>query len=313
MVSQPSVQNGWNSHAMSAHNHNQHCPGHGANQRTLIPAIGIIFIFALIEAGTGWWAHSLALLSDAGHMASDAVALSIAAFAAWVAAHPPSTKHTYGLGRAEIVSAWFSSFTMILLSIWIIIEALERLESPLAVKSTPMILIGALGIIVNIAVAFFLMRGQRTLNIRGALLHVFGDLLGSVAALAAGCVIAATHWKPIDPILSIFISCLILIASIRLLKESILVLMEGTPSHIDIDQVKQALSTIDGIHAIHDLHIWTLSSGVLILSAHININTLSEWPVVLSKLRAKIKKNYGISHVTLQPEPTIINCQPCNH
>lgn len=299
---------------MSAHNHNHsHCPGHGANHQVLIPAIVIIFIFALIEAGTGWWAHSLALLSDAGHMASDAIALSIAAFAAWVATHPPSTKHTYGLGRAEIVSAWFSSFMMILLSIWIIVEALERLESPLAIKSTPMILIGALGMIVNIAVALLLMRGQRTLNMRGALLHVFGDLLGSVAALVAGCVIAATHWKPIDPILSIFISCLILVASIRLLKESILVLMEGTPPHIDIDQVKLTLSTIDDVHAIHDLHIWTLSSGVLILSAHININTLSEWPVVLSALRARIKENYGISHVTLQPEPTTINCQPCNH
>lgn len=297
---------------MPDHKHNHHCPGHGANQGALILAVSIITAFAIVEAITGWWAHSLALLSDAGHMITDAAALSVAAFAAWISTRPPSAKHTYGLGRAEVVSAWFSSLTMLLISFWIIFEAVERLESPLAVKSTPMILVGGLGILVNIMVALLLLRGQHTINMRGALLHVIGDLLGSVAALIAGVVIAFTHWKPIDPILSIFISCLILISSIRLLRETILILMEGTPPHIDISDVKNTLSRTSGVNAIHDLHIWTLSSGVLILTAHVNIHTLSDWPDTLQRLREKIEKNYDIRHITLQPEPLLTDCQPCN-
>lgn len=293
---------------MSDHNHD-HCPGRSANSRLLLIAVAIITLFSFVEAVTGWWAHSLALLSDAGHMIADAAALSVAAFAAWISTRPPSTKHTYGLGRAEVVSAWLSSLTMLLISIWIIIEALERLETPLAVKSTPMIVVGGLGIVVNIAVALLLLRGQRTINIRGALLHVIGDLLGSIAALVAGVVITLTHWKPIDPILSIFISALILISSVRLLRETILILMEGTPPHIDLNSVEKTLSETPGVNAIHDLHIWTLSSGVLILTAHVNIHRLSDWPDTLQRLRATLVADYDIQHITLQPEPLLMDCQ----
>lgn len=302
---------------MGNHSHNHShghsgCPGHSAPYRTMLFAIVIIVLFAIVEAVVGHWSRSLALLGDAGHMGSDALALGLAAFAAWVATKPPSRKHSYGLGRAEVVAAWVSSLLMLILSIVIIVEAVSRLHDHLVVKSLPLMIVAGLGIFINVAVAWILARGQRTLNVRAALLHVIGDLLGSVAALIAGAVIHYTGWYPIDPILSIFISILIMISSLRLLRESLQVLMEGVPPYIRIDEVSQTLSAIDGVNAIHDLHIWTLSSGVVVLSAHVDITEFSRWPTLLEELRNVIKHTYQIDHITLQPEPDVIDCQPCN-
>lgn len=297
------------------HNHSHGhsgCPGHNAPYRVLLLSIVIIVLFAVVEAVVGWWSQSLALMGDAGHMGSDAIALAIAAFAAWIATKPPSEKHSYGLGRAEVVAAWISSLLMLVLSIAIIVEAVSRLHEHVVVKSLPLMIVAALGLFINLAVAWLLTRSQRTLNIRAALLHVIGDLLGSVAALVAGAVIHYTGWYPIDPILSIFISILIMISSIRLLRESLRVLMEGVPPHIQIDEVSQTLQAIKGINGVHDLHIWTLSSGVAALSAHIDITNFSHWPALLEELRNTIKHRYQIDHITLQPEPEVIDCQPCN-
>ena len=311
MALHESPQNGLHTTNMGTHNHHN-CPGRQASQRALIQAIVIITLFAIIEAITGWWAQSLALLSDAGHMASDAAALSIAAFATWIAQRPPSQQHTYGFGRAEIIAAWISSVMMLLISIFIVIEALVRIESPLAVNSTPMIVIGALGMAVNLIVAWRLIQGQRTLNMRAALLHVISDLLGSIAALSAGLIIHWTHWVMIDPLLSIFISALILLSSIRLLRESIAILMEGVPPHIQLNEVTERLCAIDGVDSIHDLHIWTLTSGMLILTAHIRTEQFSAWPTLLTTLKDTLKEHYQISHVTLQPEVSQTNCTPCH-
>ena len=302
---------------MHDHNHNHShghsgCPGQNAPYRVLLVSIVIILLYAVVEAVVGWWSHSLALMGDAGHMGSDALALGIAAFAAWIATKPPSSKHTYGLGRAEVVAAWVSSLLMLLVSIVIIVEAVRRLHDHVVVKSVPLMIVAAIGILINLAVAWILARGQRTLNIRAALLHVISDLLGSVAALVAGAVIYYTGWYPIDPILSIFISILIMLSSIRLLRESLLVLMEGVPANIQVDEVSKTLQSITNVEAVHDLHIWTLSSGVIVLSAHINIRQFSAWPTILEELRNTIKSHYNISHVTLQPEAETIDCQPCN-
>ncbi len=302
---------------MSTHNHNHDhshagCPSQNAPFKALIISIVIIVLFAIVEAVVGTWAKSLALVGDAGHMGSDALALALAAFAAWIATKPPTDKHSYGLGRAEIVAAWVSSLLMLVLSVVIIVEAIDRLHTHEAVKSLPLMIVAAIGMVVNLVVAWVLAKSQRTLNIRAALLHVISDLLGSFAALIAGAVIHYTGWLPIDPILSIFISILIMISSIRLLRESMQVLMEGVPSNIQIDEVSQTLSALDGIHSIHDLHIWTLTSGTVVLSAHVSIKELSSWPVLLESLRNTIKKRYNIDHITLQPEPEIIDCQPCN-
>ena len=301
---------------MPNHDHTDgHTHNHGANQpvKILIWSILIIAAFAVVEGVTGWWSGSLALLGDAGHMGSDALSLVIAAFAAWLAVKPPSRKHSYGLGRAEVVAAWVSSLLMLLVSITIIVEAVARLHEHVVVKSLPVIIVAALGLGVNLLVAWILMRGERTLNIRAALLHVIGDLLGSIAALIAGAVIHYTGWYPIDPILSIFISLLIMVSSIRLLRESLLVLMEGVPKNIQIEVVSASLTDIDGVNAIHDLHVWMLSSGVIVLSAHVSINEFSSWPTVLEALRNTLKIRYDIDHITLQPEPEVFDCKPCNN
>lgn len=260
------------------------------------------FLFAGVEIFSGLWSQSLALLSDAGHMVSDGLALALAAFAAWVARKPPSMQHSYGLGRAEIVGAWISSLSVLLVAIYVIIEAIRRLHQPEAVSGGVVIIVGFLGLIVNIAIAWILTHGEQSLNVRAAILHVMGDLLGSVAALISGAVIYITKWTPIDPILSIFISILILVSSFRLLRESLLILMEGVPPHLDINEVGQTMARIDKVLSVHDLHIWTLSSGVIVLTAHIEIDEFHYWSGVLEKLKSILKDTYKIEHITLQPE-----------
>ena len=297
---------------MNAHHHDHsHTRGHGASHRILMVAIVLILGFALVEGLGGWWAGSLALLSDAGHMASDALSLGIATFAAWLALKPPSYKHTYGLGRAEVLAAGISSLLLLAISIIVIVEAIHRFQMPPAVKGGPVMLFAGLGVVVNLFVAWILVRGKRTLNIRAALLHVLGDLLGSVAALLSGAVIYFTGWLPIDPLLSIFIGLLIMLASVRLLRESMQILMEGVPHHVNVTQVSHTMSQLNGVKAIHDLHIWTLSSGSIALSAHVDVQDLTKWEKTLIELKHSLKKEYHIEHVTLQPEPHLMDCEPC--
>lgn len=288
------------------HNHAKSAP-----HKVLIFAIVLTLAFAIVEAIGGWWSNSLALISDAGHMASDAVALAIAAFAAWISTKPPSSKHSYGLGRAEVVGAWISSLMMLGISIAVIIEAVERIHEPMHVKGLPVIVIAFLGMLINILIAWLLARGERTLNIRAALLHVMSDILGSIAALIAGAVIYFTGWFPIDPILSMLISILIMWSALRLIRESLLILMEGVPGHININEVSDNMLTVKGVKDLHDLHIWTLSSGNIALSAHVDINELAGWEPILNDLRELLRQKYGIDHVTLQPEADIMECLPC--
>ena len=305
-------------HEHRGHDHAHHHGGlghsHGASapHRILILAIILTFAFAIVEAFGGLWAHSLALLGDAGHMGSDALALVIAAFAAWISQRPPSHKHSFGFGRAEVVAAWLSSLLMLVISIAVIVEAIERINTPSEVRGGIVMIIASIGLFVNLFVAWLLARGERTLNIRAALLHVMGDVLGSIAALISGTVIYFTHWFPIDPILSILIGLLIMASSLRLLRESLLVLMEAVPGHIDSLSVSESMTDIDGVKAIHDLHIWTLSSGKVSLSAHVDIHEMSNWNTVLTQLKALLEKEYQIRHITLQPEPDIMDCKPCD-
>lgn len=304
------------------HSHN-HEPGHshghghshGANapHKILMMAIIIIFGFAIVEAGVGYWSNSLALMGDAGHMASDSLALAIAAFAAWISTKPPSKKHSYGYGRAEVLAAWLSSLLMLIVSIAVIVEAVARIHAPEAVKGIPVMIVAFLGLVVNLLVAWVLARGERTLNIRAALLHVMGDVLGSIAALIAGAVIYYTGWFPIDPILSIFIGILITLSALRLLRESLHVLMEGVPGHIELSAVSQKIMTVDGVNALHDLHIWTLSSGKIALSAHVKIAQLQQWETTLADISSVLAQQFQIKHVTLQPEVHDVDCKPCTN
>lgn len=296
------------------HKHDHHGHGHkhvhNASTRVLMIAVILTLAFAGIEAIGGWWSHSLVLLSDAGHMVSDSLALGIAAFASWLASRPPSAQHSYGFGRAEVIGAWISSLLMVIVVVAIIVEAIERFNHPRVISGGVVMLVATFGLLLNLAIAWVLSRGEQTLNTRAAILHVMGDLMGSVAALISGAVIYFKDWTTIDPILSIFICILILFSSLQLLRESLVVLMEGVPMHLDLTEVGNTMASVKKVKSVHDLHIWTLSSGVIVLSAHIEIDDFSNWPQILKNLRELLAHRFGIEHVTLQPETGIEILQP---
>jgi cobalt-zinc-cadmium efflux system protein len=273
----------------------------GANQ-SIRWALLITISFAVAEAVGGWWSGSLALLSDAGHMFSDSVALGLTALAGWIAKHPPTRRHTYGLLRAEIMGALVNSLIMLLVILFIAVEAVSRLRQPQPVAGAAVMVIAAAGIIINIFVVLLLSRGEQTLNSRAAQLHVVGDLFGSVAALISGAVIYYTGWLPADPILSLAVAALILYSTFRVLREALHVLMEGVPRNLQIESVGQEMAHIEGVRSVHDLHIWTLASGRIALSAHLEVRALDAWPTILEATQIMLHRKFNIDHVTLQPE-----------
>ncbi|HUF21106.1 MAG TPA: cation diffusion facilitator family transporter [Burkholderiales bacterium] len=281
-------------------------PHHHANSHfrsgTLYVALGITAGYALVELIAGIRFHSLALMSDAGHMFSDAAALGLAAFAAWMARRPAGSRHTFGFARAEIVAAFINSLAMLIVVVVIAVEAVKRLLDPPEVQGLGVMTVAFLGLLVNLLVIYLISRGERTLNSRAATLHVFGDLIGSVAAITAGAVIYFTGWKPIDPLLSIVIALLILFATMRLLREAVHVLMEGVPRNIRLADVGETMAQAQGVRSVHDLHIWNISSGQIALSAHVDIDEIGQWPATLELLRIALRERFGIEHVTLQPE-----------
>lgn len=258
--------------------------------------------FAFVEFFAGLLSGSLALMSDAGHMVTDSAALGLAILAQYIARRPPSTKHSFGFGRAEALAAFVNSLVMVGLVIWIVIEAFSRIEDPHPVTGMTVTIVAAIGLTVNLLVAWVLSRDQKNVNTRAALVHVMGDLLGSIAALVSGLVIQLTGWMQIDPILSIFVALLILKSTASILRESYHFLMEGVPLHIDYLRVGEDLSRVDGVVAIHDLHVWEMSPGQPALIAHIEIKQFKQWPRILTNLTTMLRESYGIDHITLQPE-----------
>jgi cobalt-zinc-cadmium efflux system protein len=291
---------------MGEHHHHHEQGGephhHADAGPRLVWALLLTLGFAIVEALTGWWAGSLALLGDAGHMVTDSASLGLAAFAAWLARRPPSQRHTYGYGRVETLAALANVLFMVLVVVGISVAAVRRFLEPAAINGEAVTLVAALGLCINIGVAWLLMHGEQTMNTRGALLHVLGDLLGSVAALVAGAVVMWTGWTTIDPLLSLLICALMLGSSLRLFREVLQALMEGVPAHLSSAQIGQALAAVPGVLSVHDLHIWTLSSTRIALSAHVLVDSLEAWPEVLAAAR-HLLADQGITHVTLQPEP----------
>ena len=280
----------------------EHGHAHAGNNGTLLVALLLTLSFAGVEALAGWWSGSLALMSDAAHMLTDSSALGLAAAAAWLARRPPSFRHSYGLVRAEVLAALFNSVLMLVLIVFIVREALERIGAPREIAGGTVVGVAVIGLIVNLVVAWILHRGEQTLNSRAALLHVLGDALGSVAAITAGIVIVATGWTPIDPLLSLLVAVLILVSALGLLREVVHVLMEGVPLNVQLDAVGRDLAALDGVLRVHDLHVWTLASGSIALSAHLEIRNLADWPGILAAARQTVDTRHGIRHVTLQPE-----------
>ncbi len=282
--------------------HVEHHVGHDQGGRALFKALFFTLGFAVVEVIAGYWSGSLALLSDAGHMVTDSTALGLAALAAVLARRPPSKHHTYGLVRLEILAALVNSLAMLALIVFIAVEALDRLSHPQPVMGGAVMLVAFIGLLVNLAVAWLLHHGGNSLNTRAALMHVMGDLLGSVAALIAGAVIWFTGYTPIDPILSLVVSALILFSAWNLLRESLHVLMEGVPAHVSLDNVAHDMAAIPGVRRVHDLHIWTLSSGQIGLTAHLELDSFEDWNRILLASRACLNQRHGIRHVTLQAE-----------
>lgn len=284
------------------HHHDPDDHHHHSAGSVLLLSLVLTLGFSLVEAIAGWLSGSLALFSDAGHMVSDSFALGVAAVASIIALRQPSSLHSYGLGRAEFVGALINAGLMMLIVVAIAVSAVNRLMSPQPVEGAMVAGVALIGLIINIVVAWLLSRGEGDLNTRAALLHVMGDMLGSVAALIAGAVIFYTGWTPIDPILSLFIVALILFSSLRLLRESMHGLMEGVPLHLSLPEVGKALAEVDGVKSVHDLHIWSLSSHRIALSAHVVVTNLACWEVTMAELQKLLEERFHIEHVTLQPE-----------
>ncbi len=280
----------------------QHAHAHDTGRPAFAAAFTVTFAYALVELAGGLWSGSLALVSDAGHMFSDALALALAAGAAWLARRPPGMKHSYGLARAEVIGASLSGLLMLGIIVVLVVEAVQRLLAPRPVTAGVVIVIAAIGLAVNAGVAFILSRGHSDLNVRAALIHVMGDLLSSVAALIAGAVIYATGWLLIDPILSLVIAVLILATTLRLLRDTLHVLMEGVPATVDLGEIGKALAGLQGVSAVHDLHVWSIGTERAALSAHLEIERLGDWPSVLQSAQSLLHDRFGVDHVTLQPE-----------
>ncbi|KFC75789.1 cation diffusion facilitator family transporter [Massilia sp. LC238] len=274
----------------------------GRSQLALGVTLGLTLLFAVIEVITGFISNSLALISDAGHMVTDAAALGLALLAQAIAKRPPSSRHSFGFVRAEALAAFVNSLAMLALVAWIAWEAVQRLLHPEPVQGGVVLVVAAIGASINLLVAWILSRDNQSINTRAALVNVMGDLLGSIAAIASGAIIYFTGWLRVDPILSIFVAMLILRSTSGILRESYHFLMEGVPHEIDYLEVGASLKAIDGVLDVHDLHVWDMSPGHPALIGHLEIASLEQWPTVLAAVRAMLREKHGIDHVTLQPE-----------
>jgi cobalt-zinc-cadmium efflux system protein len=272
------------------------------SQKALAWALGLTLCFAVIEVIAGVMSNSLALISDAGHMVTDAAALGLALLAQLIAKRPPSARHSFGFGRAEALAAFVNSLAMLALVCWISYEAIRRFANPERVHGSTVFVVATIGIAINLSVAWVLSRETQNMNTRAALVNVMGDLLGSIAAVIAGVVIYLTGWMQIDPLLSVFVSLLILKSTLGVLRESYHFLMEGVPHQIDYLQVGTDLGQVAGVVSVHDLHVWDMSPGQPALIGHLEIRDLAEWPDVLQAVKAMLLAKHGIDHVTLQPE-----------
>jgi cobalt-zinc-cadmium efflux system protein len=277
-------------------------PGRGESARRLSWVLGLTALVMCAEAAGGLVAHSLALLADAGHMLADVGAIGLALFAARMARLPATPERTFGYLRMEILAALANGAVLFAIVVAIAFEAMSRLRHPAHVNAPVLLAIAAVGFAANVVAARILHHGHdHSLNQRAAFLHVVGDLLGSLAALVAGGVILATGWTPADPILSLAISLLVLVSAWRLVRESVDVLLEAAPAHIPLAAVHERLASLPGVSSVHDLHVWTVTSGVVAMSGHLVVRDPGDHQRVLEQVQDRMGA-FGIGHVTVQVE-----------
>jgi cobalt-zinc-cadmium efflux system protein len=291
------------SHAHSPGHSHSHSHGRDAEAGALRAALTLIVVFMVAEVTVGVVARSLALLSDAAHMLTDAVALTVSLVAARLAARPASGAMTYGLGRAEILSAQANGVTLLVLSVLIVIDAISRLVSPLHVHGAPVLIVAVAGVAVNLVAARILARGsgpERSLNVEGSYRHIVTDLYGFIATAVAAIVILTTGFSRADAIASLVIAGLLLYAAYGLLMASGRVFMEAAPSGLDPEEIGRALAAQPGVVEVHDLHVWEVTSGFPALSAHVVVRAGEDCHQRRRDLQAVVKERFGVGHTTLQ-------------
>ena len=270
--------------------------------RALAVALALVLGFAVVELGASLLAGSLALLADAGHMFSDALALGLALFAAWLARRPATPERSFGWRRAEILAALANALVLVALGLWIVVEAVRRLGDPPSVEGGWVLATGVVGLGVNLAAARLLHGAGDGLNVRAALLHVLADLASSVGVIVAALVVLATGWQGADPLVALLIGLLVLASTVGIVRESIGILLEGTPAGIDPRAVGAALGASPGVVGVHDLHIWTITSGFPALSAHVLVEPRADCHAIRRELELLLRERFELEHTTLQVE-----------
>ena len=292
-------------HGHAGHSHSHAPDPRGADPRVmnrLRAALALTAVFLVAEVIGGIVSNSLALLADAGHMLTDVAALALSLFVAWFARQPGTPQKTYGFLRWEILAAFLNGATLLLISAWIGWEAVMRLRSPEPVAAGTMLGVALAGLAVNLAAAWMLhSSSSHSLNVRGAYLHVLSDLLGSVATVTAALIVALTGWSRADPVVSLLSIILIVRGAWTLVRESVDVLLEATPAHISLGAVRTQLEAIPGVESVHDLHVWTVTSGVVAMSAHAIVREPERQQHVLEHVHDAMRL-FGIEHVTIQLE-----------
>jgi cobalt-zinc-cadmium efflux system protein len=272
----------------------------GRKKRLLI-VFFLTLTYLIVEVVGGLWTGSLALLADAGHMLTDVGGLAIALSAMWFAERPPTPQKSYGYYRIEILAALVNAVLLIFISFYILYEAYRRLITPPPILALPMMAVAVVGLIVNLIGMRLLHAGSKeSLNLKGAYLEVLSDMLSSIGVIIAAIVMLTTGWYLADPIINVGIGLFILPRTWGLLKQAVNILMEATPEHINLEEVGEAMAQFAGIKEVHDLHIWTLTSGKYALSAHVTISSLQEWPFIQNLLEALLVDRFQIDHTTLQ-------------
>jgi cobalt-zinc-cadmium efflux system protein len=295
------------------HSHGRgHGHGHGHShgldrsqlRRSLWACLLLIVLYMIAEVVGGVLSGSLALLADAGHMFSDAAALSLTLFATWIATRPADPQRTYGYYRVEILAALANGAALGALSLWLFYESAVRLVEPTPVRGELMLGVASGGLVVNLVALWLLHRGSaESLNVRGAWLHVLADTLGSVGAMASGVVILAFDWRWADPLAGLLIGTLVVVSAWRLLRDTARVLLEQAPAHLDVEEIRAGLAEVPGVLDVHDLHVWTITSGLEALSGHVVVGPVCHREEMLTVLRDLLHERFGIDHVTLQIEP----------
>jgi cobalt-zinc-cadmium efflux system protein len=280
-----------------------HAPHRHTSNRELFLALCITGSWFFVELLAGFLTNSLALLADAGHMLTDLAALSLSLVAVKISARPATHEKTYGYLRAEILAALANGIFLVLVAVYIFYEAYRRLMAPPIVKSGAMLAVASVGLVANLVTAGLLYRNQhKNLNIRGAFLHVVGDTLGSVGAIAAGIAMVVWQWYLADPLVSVVVAVLVLYSSWQLVRESVDVLLEGTPRHLNISSILADLGTVRGVLSVHDLHVWSITSGMPAMSCHIIIRSDEDSSTILAALSRLMREKHQIEHTTIQIE-----------